>query len=177
MGDNFTPPKIEKRDNAVQLQADAEQQNTQQNEKRTVEGPVDIYKNGIDEIVLFLKGEMAAGTLDERRTMQKSIIQNCNDMLELDYAQCKEVLDYFLITVGKNPNVFEWSNVLKPLNAIEGKMSTSDITRYKRFILFISLLSEHARTRTTFTQMFDMTKFESMFPEKARQNLHTYVFR
>jgi hypothetical protein len=177
MGDNFTPPKVEKRQNAVTAQVEAEQQNTQENETRVVNGPVDIYKNGIDDFVKFLKGEIAAGTLEERRNQQKSVIKTCWGMLEMDYAQCKEALDYFLITVGKNQNAFEWNNVLAPLSTLEGLINASELVRYKRFIMFITLLSEHARSRDTFTQMFDMTKFTAMFATKAAQNLHNYVHR
>lgn len=176
MGDNFNPPKIEKRNNAVAEQT-TEAQETKTTTAREVNSPVDIYKNGIDEFVKFLKGEIAGGTLDERRAQQKKAIQTCWGMLDLDYAQTKESLDYFLITVGQNQNAFEWSNILAPLNALEGKMSASEITRYKRFMVFITLLSEYARNRTQFTQMFDMTKFEAMFPAKSRENLHNYVYR
>lgn len=176
MSDKFSPPKMEKRNTAVAEQVATEKESIVIN----ASGPqtaVDIYKSAIDEFVKFLKGEVAAGSLDERRKFQKSFVKSTVGMLDLDYQDTKAVLDYFLVTVSEEQNAFSWNNVLAPLASIEGAMSNSDLNRYKQFILFITLLSEHARNRTQFTQMFDMTKFEASFPLKARTNLHNYVYR
>ena len=177
MGDNFTPPKIEKRNNTVENQQVAETETTTEQMGRIVNGPQDIYKNGIDDFVSFLKGEIGGGTVEERQNNQKSFLKTVWGMLELDYPQAKECLDYLLIKVKEEQNIFEWSKVLAPLRSLEGIVSATEIARYKRFMTFITLLSEHVRDRTTFTKMFDMTKFESQFSEKARTNLHTYVYR
>lgn len=175
MSDKFSPPKMEKRNTAVAEQTATEQESIVIN--AAPQTAVDIYKSAINEFVKFLKGEVAAGSLDERRKFQKSFVKSTVGMLELDYTDTKAVLDHFLVTVGSEQNAFSWNNVLAPLASIEGAMSSSDLNRYKQFIMFISLLSEHARNRTLFTQMFDMTKFEASFPLKARTNLHNYVYR
>lgn len=177
MGDNFNPPKIEKRNNTVDDQVATDEQNTQETKTREVTSPVHVYMNSIDEFVKFLKGEIGAGNLDERRAIQKSFLDSVWGYLRLDYKDMKEVMDYFLITVKANPNEFAWNKVVAPLSTLEGVVNSTDITRYKRFIMFVTLLSEYTRNRNQFTQMFDMTKFEAMFNGQARSNIHTYVYR
>lgn len=177
MGDNFNPPKIEKRNNTVDTQVAAEEQNTQTNEVRTVTSAVDVYLNAIDDFVKFLKGEIGAGSLDERRNIQKSFLDSTWGYLRLDYPDMKKVMDYLLVTIKNNPNEFAWNKVVAPLSTLEGKINATDIERYKRFVVFATLLSEYTRNRNQFTQMFDMTKFEAMFSGQAKTNLHTYVYR
>lgn len=177
MGDNFTPPKIERRSNTVDAQAETDQQNTQEQETRQVSSPVHIYQNAIDDFTKFLKGEIGAGSLEERQKIQKSFLESVWGFLKLDYPDMKEVMDYFLIKIKQYPNDFAWDKITAPLAVLEGKVNATDLLRYKRFIMFASLLSEYARNRNQFTQMYDMTKFEAMFSGQAKTNLHTYVYR
>lgn len=177
MGNNFTKPTVQKRENAVEQQMTAEQENVQQNSERVVGTPVDIHKNGIDMFVKFLKGEFGGGQIQERRKYQKDFIQTVWTALEMDYQNTKQVLDYLLITINKEKEAFEWSTVIAPLASLEGVLGNGELERYKRFMMFITLLAQYAKNRAQFTRMFDMTKFESMFPATSRQNLHTYVYR
>jgi hypothetical protein len=177
MGDNFNPPKIERRNNTVDTQAETDQQNTQAQETRQVTSPVHIYQNGIDEFTKFLRGEIGGGSLEERQKIQKSFLESVWNFLKMDYSNMKEVMDYFLVTVKQNPNEFAWDKIISPLAVLEGTVNSTELTRYKRFMMFATLLSEYARNRNQFTTMFDMTKFEAMFNGQARTNLHTYVYR
>jgi hypothetical protein len=177
MGNNFTKPTVDKRENAVEQQMATEQENTQAQAERVVTTAVDVHKNGVDQFVKFLKGEFGGGSVKDRQKYQKDFIQTIWTALEMDYHNTKQVLDYLLITINEEKDAFEWSAVIKPLTTLEGVLGDTELTRYKRFMTFITLLAQHARNRPQFIRMFDMTKFESMFPPTSRQNLHTYVYR
>lgn len=177
MGNNYTPPEVEKVGSAIEAQTAEQVNESAVIVGREVKTAADVYKNSIDDFVKFLNGELYAGSLTERRKFQIDFINSIQNFLELDYEQTKEVLDYFLITIGANKDAFDWNKLVAPVASIEGITGAVVLTRYKRFMLFITLLSDYAKVRTQFTNMFDMTKFEAMFSQKARENLHTYVYR
>lgn len=180
MSNSFEPPKIEKRNNTVSQQVSAQAKMDKVigvPSEVTVTDAASIYMNGIDTFVKFLRGEHAAGTLEERKKFQLEFFDSIWPMLRLDDAQVKRVLDHFLITITGNPDAFEYSTVLRPLYAVETQRPKQDIEKYKRFILFMITLAENARDRQRFLKQFDMVKFSNSFDPIAKQRLTNYIYR
>lgn len=182
MGNNsVVPPSVEKRNNAVDLQVGAEKGNdtvigVSSSNAAAVDAST-IYIRGIDDFLLFLKGEKAAGTLEERQKFQRSFFDSVPPMLRLDDNKVKAILDHFLIVVSDNREVFEFSRIVAPLFTLESSLNKEEVERYKRFLLFITLLSDHARDRKRFLAQFDMVKFTNMFDPITKQRLTNYVYR
>lgn len=180
MGNAYQPPKLEKRENTVVKQVKDEAQADRVLGVSSVNVQMsadDIYKKNITDFASFLKGEIAAGTLEERQKFQRTFFNSIPAMLRLSDAQVKAVLDHFLRTIAENRQVFDYSNVLSPLYTIESQLNKVEVERYKRFMLFIILLSDNARDRQRFLANFDMTKFTSMFDPVTKQRLTNYVYR
>lgn len=138
---------------------------------------VDIYKEAIDNFRKFINGEIYNGDLEERKKFQRSFITSVWGMLELNDAQVKEVLDYFIKTINDFPGIFEYNKIAAPLFTIESTLAASEVKRYTRFLVFITLFAENARNRELFRSQFDMPKFEQLFSPVAKQRLHNYVYR
>lgn len=180
MGNSYTPPQLQKQKTAVEeLQPKENLMDSsigRPAEKSAVVMPVDIYKKSIDELTLLLKDELT-GSLEERTKFQQNFIKNLEPMLNLDESLVKQILDYFIITIVKNRDTYNYNNLLRPCYVLEGKMNASDLNRYKRFLDFITCLADNAKDRTRFIANFDIVKFSAMFSPKAKQNLTNYVYR
>lgn len=177
MSNSFNKPTIETRESAVatDVPVAATADTVVGTERETT--PATIYKNAITDFKDFLNGSKSSGDLAERKRIQKVFIKNLWKALELEDNQVKEILDHFLITIAENKDTFSDDKIIAPLYALEGDMAASELTRYKRFMVFITTLSEYARNRTQFLSRFDMTRFEAMFSPAAKVRLHNYVYR
>lgn len=174
MGNNYSPPKVDKVNNAVEEQVRSEQSSPIIAAEFT---PVDLYKEVIDNFIKFLKKEIHNGNLEERQAFQRQFINSVWAMLKLDDSQVKPILDHFVVSISENKDVFDFSNVLAPLYSIEKTTSSTVTDRYKKFMMFIITFSENAKRRQVFLSKFDMTKFESLFEPVSRERIHNYVYR
>lgn len=180
MSNSYSPPKLEKRANTVAKQTADREVADMVIGVASQPQPTDaasIYITNISAFVKFLRGEEGSGTPDERRRYQLRFLDSIWAMLRLEDPQVKRILDHFLITIGENPDVFEYNNVLRPLYSCENERPAQDVTKYKRFMLFMITLSAHARDRQRFLKQFDMTKFSNMFDPITKQRLTNYVYR
>lgn len=178
MSDKFTTPKIEKRVNAVDQQVASEatlDTSMKVPTQKVTTDVVDIYKQGIDGFREFLAGNFS-GDLEARKKFQRDFMRTVWGALELNDAQVKAVLDYFVVTIAENPNLFGYDNIVAPLFPLESSLPAEEVLRYKRFMLFIVMYSENARDKRRFLEKYDMVKFENMFNPVAKQRLHNYVY-
>jgi hypothetical protein len=178
MSDKFTAPKVEKRVTAVneQIAQEAEMDNSMK--VLTQKGPtdvVDIYKEGIDNFRNFLAGNFS-GDLEARKEFQRNFMRTIWAILELDDVKVKAILDYFVTSIVEAPALFNYDKILAPLFTLESSLPAEEVTRYKRFMLFIVMYSENARDKRRFLENYDMVKFENMFNPVAKQRLHNYVY-
>ncbi|QDH47158.1 hypothetical protein PQC07_gp200 [Aeromonas phage D3] len=178
----YIPPVTEQRDSAVVLQGEKEKNmDTSVGVPTEVRPttPVEIYKDKIDEFVGFLKHENNAGQPEIRAKYQVGVITMFDLILGMDYNEMEEVIDHLVITIGKHPHVFTNSNTLAPLYAVENRklLVAASIQRYKWFMTFFIGLSNNIRQRAQYVEGYDITRFISMFPVKARENLHNYIYR
>lgn len=97
-------------------------------------------------------------------------------ILELDDVKVKAILDYFVTSIVEAPTLFNYDKILAPLFTLESSLPAEEVTRYKRFMLFIIMYSENARDKRRFLENYDMVKFENMFNPVAKQRLHNYVY-
>lgn len=180
MGNSYTPPQLQKQKTAVEeLQPKENLMDTsigRPAEKSAVVMPVDVYKAAIDDLTKLLEGSYS-GSLEDRTKFQQNFIKNLEPMLMLDEPLVKQILDYFIITIVKNRETYNYNNLLKPCYVLEGKMNANDLNRYKRFLDFITCLADNAKDRRRFVANFDIVKFASMFGPKAKQTLTNYVHR
>lgn len=176
MGNAFSAPKLEKRDNSVEVLQPQEDTNIP-GTARVPTGPADIYKTGLDDFASFLKGNLFAGNLEQRKSFQKGFVKGIEPMMRLDYPLVKEILDYFLKLINTNRDAFDYNHIVAPLYTVEPELPAQEVLRYKRFMLFIVLLAEHAKDRQRFIAGFDVVKFAAMFDEKSKQNITNYVYR
>lgn len=180
MGNSYEPPKLEKRENTIvkqvkdEAQADRVLGVSSVNMQMSAE---DLYKKNITEFADFLKGNISSGTLEERQKFQRTFFNSVPAMLRLSDNQVKIILDHFLLTIAENRDVFDYSQVLAPLRSIESQLNKVEVERYKRFMLFITMLSDNARNRQRFLANYDMVKFTSMFDPITKQRLTNYVYR
>lgn len=178
MGDKYNAPKIEKLSNAVEEQVAQEAKLDTSLKVLTEKVPTDavgIYQQGITAFKDFLAGNFE-GNLETRKKFQRDFIRGLWNILELTDVQVKAILDHFVITIAENPQTFDYNNIIAPLFAIESDMPSEEATRYKRFMLFMTMYAEHARDRKRFLEKYDMVKFENMFNPVAKQRLHNYVY-
>lgn len=179
MSNRYSPPQIEKRNNAVEEQVAAEENMDKSTGVPTEKVPTDavgIYKQGIDKFKEFLGGNFE-GNLDDRKKFQRDFIRNCWSMLELSDAQVKEIMDHFIVTIAENRDLFDYNKLIAPLFSLESELPSTETERYKRFMLFVTMLSENAGDRNLFLQRYDMVRFENMFSPTAKLRLHNYVYR
>lgn len=180
MGNSYQPPKLEKLDNTV-----IKQINDEASADRVIGvsstnmqmAADDLYKKNITEFAQYLNGEIHSGTLEERQKFQLDFFNSVPAMLRLDDAKVKAILDHFLITISENRGVFEYSTLVAPLFTLASKLPTAELDRYKRFMLFITMLSDNARDRQRFLANFDMVKFTNMFDPVTKQRLTNYIYR
>lgn len=180
MGNQYKPPQVEKRNNTVAHQVDQDKDNDNTigvSSAPFIRTPESIYQENIDNFTKFLKGEIHGGSLEERQKFQLSFFKNIPALLRLDAQKVKVILDHFLIEISKNRDVYEYSKILAPLFKLESKLPAEDVARYKRFMLFITMLSDNARNRDRFRAQFDTVTFANMWDAKANQNIINYVFR
>ena len=107
MGNNYSPPKVDKVNNAVEEQVRSEQSSPIIAAEFT---PVDLYKEVIDNFIKFLKKEIHNGNLEERQAFQRQFINSVWAMLKLDDSQVKPILDHFVVSISENKDVFDFSN-------------------------------------------------------------------
>lgn len=180
MGNSYTPPQLQKQKTSVEeLQPKQDLMDTsigRPAEKSGVVVPADVYKASIDKLTLLLKGELS-GDLATNTKFQQNFIKNLEPMLSLDDNIVKAVLDHFITVIVKNRQAYNYNKVLAPVYPLEGKMSEQDLTRYKRFMDFITCLAEHAKDRRRFVANYDVTKFAAMFGPVAKQRITNYVHR
>lgn len=180
MGNSYKPPEVEKRNNTV-----VKQVNDESTADRTIgisstnaaRDASDIYKKNIDQFSEFLQGKTHSGTLEERQKFQLDFFKGLPEMLRLDDAKVKAILDHFLITIAENRTAFEYSSVMAPMFTLKSRLPAADVERYEKFMLFITMFSDNARDRKRFLAMFDMTKFTNMFDPITKQRLTNYVHR
>lgn len=176
---NYTPPNVERRNNAVDEQGASEEKmdrSTGVPTEKVNTDVVSIHKSGIDDFRSFLAGDKYAGNLEERQKFQRDFMRSIWSMLELSQAQVKEIMDHFVITIAESPDMFKFENICAPLYSIESSLPADEVLRYKRFLLFITMYAENARDRARFLELYDMVKFEAMFGPTARQRIHNYVY-
>ncbi len=180
MGNSYTPPALQKQNTSVEeLQPKESLIDTSigmPTQKSGFVGPADTYKESIDKLTTLLQGKLS-GDRQVNTEFQMNFIKNLEPMLSLDDNLVKEILDHFVITIVKNRDTYNYNKVLAPVYVLEGKMSEQDLTRYKRFMDFITIFAENARDRQRFIANFDITKFAAMFGPVARQRLTNYVHR
>lgn len=173
MANTGSAPQISKRNTAVS------EQNTAVEQTKAKEYPasaVGIYMAAIDNYPEFIRGEIFSGTLEERSKFQENFLQSVQGMLELDFPQLKEVLDYFIKVIIENRQTFYSSNLLNGLKSLETKYPESTTTMYKRFIYFIILRADNVRDPQRFLTHFDVPTFTSHFSPKVKQNLVNYIY-
>lgn len=175
MGNSYETPKVEKRNNTVAVQVAAEE--VVATTPREPVTPATIYKNGIDTFVEFLKGNVFAGSLEERKKFQLQFVDSIWPMLELPAQYLKPVLDHFVMAIVENKDVFNFSNVVAPLYSVEQDRAADVMDRYKQFILFMIMYAENARDRQRFLAMYDVRKFANSLTPNAKQNITNYVYR
>lgn len=180
MGNSYTAPSLQKQKTAVEeLQPKENLMDTsigRPAEKSAVVMPVDVYKASIDNLTKLLAGEYS-GSLEECTKFQQNFIKNLEPMLNLDEPLVKQILDYFIITIVRNRDTYNYNNLLRPCYPLEGKMNANDLSRYKRFLDFITCLADNAKDRPRFIANFDVVKFASMFSPKVKQTLTNYIYR
>lgn len=180
MGNAYKPPELKKMETSVEaLQPKENLMDTsigRPTEKSGVVAPVDIYKESIDKFLELLNGTLS-GSLEDRTKFQQNFIKNLEPMLMLDDNLVKQILDYFIITIVKNRDSFNYNKLLAPCYVLEGKMNAQELTRYKRFLDFITTLADNAKDRPRFIANYDVAKFAAMFNPVARQRITNYVHR
>ncbi|WNV45853.1 hypothetical protein [Aeromonas phage AerS_266] len=141
--------------------------------------PATIYKNGFDKFVLFLKGEVKNGSQEERNDFQLSFMKDIVNLLQIDGNQAHEVLDHWIVTIAANKAAFGQNSLLAPLYVIEKEKLApiSEIDRYKKFMLFMTMLSANIKVRDHFISNFDVAKLVHLFPGAAAQTLNNYAYR
>lgn len=180
MSNKFPAPSIKKMSDAVTEQVKLEEgldDSIKVPSSKGITDPAQIFMNGIDTFADFIKGKVYNGSLAEKQKYQLSFMDSLNDMLSLSDAQLKTVLDHFLITIAKDRRAFEFNNIVAPLFTVEKMRPAEDVARYKRFVLFITLLSEHAGNRQRFIDQFDVVKFVNMYNPVIKQRLTNYIYR
>lgn len=180
MSNKFIPPAVKKLNDAVTEQVTAEESldtSIKVPAAKPITDAAQIFCTGIDQFAAFLKGELHGGDLAARQKFQLSFFDSLNNMLSLNDAQVKTVLDHFVLTIAKDRTVFEYNNILAPLFTVESKRPAEDVARYKRFMLFITLLSENGGNRDRFVSMFDVVKFVNSFNPVIKQRLSNYIYR
>lgn len=180
MGNQYKPPQVEKRNNTVAHQVDQDKDNDNTigvSSKSFIRTPEAIYQENISTFTKFLKGEVYGGSLEERQKFQLDFFKSIPAILRLDQHKVKAILDFFVIEIAKNRETYEYSKVLAPLFKLESKLPGEDVARYKRFMLFITMLSDNARNRDRFRAQFDTVSFANMWDAVAKANITNYVFR
>lgn len=174
MSSSYTPPSVSKRTSAVEKQIEEETVTVEETKPVTTE---DIYKEAIDKFVLFVKGDLYSGQVEQRTAFQLSFIDSVNNMLKLDEMKLKTVLDYFVKTIATNRTILNDSDIISPLYSVESLKPAQDILRYKRFMVFLITYSDNVKDKQRFLANFDVAKFANMFGEVIKQNLINYVYR
>lgn len=180
MGNGYKPPQVEKRQTAVNIQADQDKAGDKVigvTSQPVVSTPEELYKKNITNFTAFLKGEIHGGNPEERQKFQLDFFRTVFNILRQDQHRVKTILDHFLIEIAKNRDAYEYSKVLAPLFKLESKLPADEVARYKRFMLFITMLSDNAKNRDRFRAQFDTVSFANMFDPVANQNIINYVFR
>jgi hypothetical protein len=175
MGNSYETPKVEKRNNAVAVQVATEKKEAEA--PKVPVTPATIYKNGIDDFILFLKGEKFAGTLEERQKFQLSFVDSIWPMLELSDPLLKQILDHFVVKIVENPLEFNFNKVVAPLFSVETQRAKDVMDRYKQFMLFIIMYAENARDKQRFLALYDVPKFTNTLTPVAKQRITNYVYR
>lgn len=139
--------------------------------------PGTIYINGINNFLSFIKNEKFSGSPEERQKFQLSFIDSLEGMLSLDDVELKKTLDHFIKVILENKDVMNYTNILAPQKAVNSKRSEQVMEQYKRFMLFIMMLADHAKDRKRFQAYFDVTKFINMFNDTIKQRLTNYIYR
>lgn len=180
MGNGYKPPQVEKRQTTVEIQANQDAAGDKVigvSSQPVINTPEAIYKKNIQTFTAFLKGEVNGGTLEERQKFQLDFFHSVFALLRLDQHRVKSILDFFLIEISENRKVYEYSSILSPLFKLESKLPANEVACYKRFMLFITMLSDNARQRDRFRAQFDTMTFANMFDPVAKQNIINYVMR
>lgn len=141
--------------------------------------PATIYKNGFDKFILFLKAEFKNNSQEERNDFQISFMKDIVNLLQIDQNQAHEVLDHWVVSIAENKAAFGQNSLFAPLYSIEKEKlaPAADIDRYKKFMLFMTMLSANIKVRDHFISNFDVSKLVHMFPANAAQTLNNYAYR
>ncbi|UOX39620.1 hypothetical protein [Aeromonas phage ZPAH34] len=176
------PPVVETRSNVVEEQTDkVKGMDTALGVPTEVipTTPATIYKNGFDKFILFLKGEYKNSSPEERTDFQIAFMKDIVNLLQIDGNQAHEVLDHWVVKIAENKPVFGQNSLYAPLYEIEKQKlaPAMDIDRYKKFMLFMVMLSANIKVRDQFINGFDVAKLVHMFPANAAQTLNNYAYR
>lgn len=178
----YVPPEVDRKPSSIEQQQAAEEgmdTSVGVPTPKQPTKPVDIYKSRVDDLVKFLKHEIASGNPDVRGDYQAQVIDMFALAVDMDYDAFEELMDYFIRTVVRNDHAFNDSEVFAALFNVESKRKrpVDAIQRYKWFMTFFIGMARNIRGRARYVAGHDITKFLSRFPVRSRQNLHTYIYR